>query len=47
MVLGALGPMLPRAWRINPASEIAKALVESALAPQPGEHVVASSALVG
>ena len=47
MVLGALGPMLPRAWRINPASEIAKALVEAALAPQPGEHVVASSALVG
>ena len=47
MVLGALGPMLPRAWRINPASEIAKALVEAALAPQPGEHVVASSALAG
>lgn len=46
-VLGALGPVVPRAWRINPASEIAKALVEAALAPQPGEHVVASSALVG
>lgn len=46
-VLGALGPVLPRAWRINPAGEIAKALVEAALAPQPGEHVVASSALVG
>ena len=46
-VLGALGPVLPRAWRINPASEIAKVLVEAALAAQPGEHVVASSALVG
>ncbi|WP_153676125.1 NAD-dependent dehydratase [Stenotrophomonas maltophilia] len=46
-VLGALGPLLPRAWRINPASEIAMALVEAALAPQPGEHVVTSSALVG
>ncbi|HDS1548090.1 NAD-dependent dehydratase [Stenotrophomonas maltophilia] len=46
-VLGALGPVLPRAWRINPASEIARALVEAALAPQPGEHVVASRALVG
>ncbi|KOQ56022.1 NAD-dependent dehydratase [Stenotrophomonas maltophilia] len=46
-VLGVLGPVLPRAWRINPASEIAKALVEAALAPQPGEHVVASSALAG
>jgi len=46
-VLGVLGPVLPRAWRINPAAEIAKALVEAALTPQPGEHVVASSALVG
>lgn len=46
-VLGVLGPVLPRAWRINPAAEIAKALVEAALAPQPGQHVVASSALVG
>lgn len=46
-VLGALGPVLPRAWRINPATEIARALVEATLAPQPGEHVVASSTLVG
>ena len=46
-VLGALGPVLPCAWRINPATEIARALVEAALAPQPGEHVVASSTLVG
>ncbi|TIE17243.1 NAD-dependent dehydratase [Stenotrophomonas maltophilia] len=46
-VLGALGPVLPRAWRINPASEVAKELVEAALAPHPGEHVVASSALAG
>lgn len=46
-VLGALGPALPRPWRINPASEIAKALTGAALAPQPGEHVVTSGALVG
>ncbi|WP_414612986.1 NAD(P)H-binding protein [Stenotrophomonas pavanii] len=46
-VLGALGPVLPRSWRINPAGEIARALVEAALAPHPGEHVVASRALVG
>ena len=26
-VLGALGPVLPRAWRINPAGRIAAALV--------------------
>ena len=31
VVLGALGPLLPRAWRINPASRIAEALVEAAL----------------
>ena len=46
-VLGVLGPVLPRAWRINPASGIATALVEAALAPQPGEHVVPSGALAG
>lgn len=46
-VLGVLGPLLPRAWRINPAPVIARALVEAALAPQPGEHVVPSRALVG
>ncbi|WDM63458.1 NAD-dependent dehydratase [Stenotrophomonas forensis] len=46
-VLGVLGPVLPRAWRINPAERIARALVDAALAPPPGEHVVASSALVG
>ena len=44
-VLGVLGPVLPRAWRINPASRIARALVDAALAPPPGEHVVASGAL--
>jgi len=46
-VLGVLGPVLPLAWRINPASRIARALVDAALAPPPGEHVVASSALAG
>ncbi len=46
-VLGVLGPVLPRAWRINPARRIARALVDAALAPPPGEHVVASSALAG
>ena len=46
-VLGALGPVLPCGWRSSPAPEKARALVEAALAPQPGEHVVASSTLVG
>ncbi|MCR8716856.1 NAD-dependent dehydratase [Stenotrophomonas indicatrix] len=46
-VLGVLGPVLPRGWRINPAPVIAAALVGAALAPQPGEFVVSSRALAG
>ncbi|MGV8959943.1 MAG: NAD-dependent epimerase/dehydratase family protein [Stenotrophomonas sp.] len=45
VVLGALGPLLPRAWRINPADHIAAAMVEAALAPQPGVHVIGSAQL--
>lgn len=41
-VLTALGPVLPRAWRINPASCIARAMLEAALHPQPGEHIISS-----
>ncbi|MTI72344.1 MAG: NAD-dependent dehydratase [Stenotrophomonas sp.] len=44
-VLGALGPVLPRAWRINPAGRIAAALVEAALAPAPGVRVIGSAQL--
>ncbi|WP_312345874.1 NAD-dependent dehydratase [Stenotrophomonas acidaminiphila] len=44
-VLGALGPVLPRAWRINPAGCIAAALVEAALAPAPGVRVIGSAQL--
>jgi uncharacterized protein YbjT (DUF2867 family) len=44
-VLGALGPLLPRAWRINPAENIARALIEAAIRAEPGVHVVASEAL--
>lgn len=46
-VLGALAPVLPRAWRINPAERIAAALVEAALAPRPGVQVVGSAQLAG
>lgn len=46
VVLGALAPVLPRAWRINPATRIAEALVEAALNPQPGVHIVGSAELV-
>jgi uncharacterized protein YbjT (DUF2867 family) len=45
-VLGALAPVLPKAWRINPAGRIADALVEAALAPQPGVRVIGSAQLV-
>jgi len=47
VVLGTLGPVLPRAWRINPAPVIAGTMVEAALAPVPGERVIGSAQLVG
>jgi uncharacterized protein YbjT (DUF2867 family) len=46
-VLGPLGPMLPKAWRINPAHAIAQALLQAALAPAPGVSVIASDKLTG
>lgn len=46
VVLGALGPILPRGWRINPAPKIAGALVEAAVSARPGVHVVSSRDLV-
>lgn len=45
VVLGALAPVLPRGWRINPATHIADVLVQAALQPQPGVQVVGSAAL--
>ena len=45
-VLGALAPILPRRYRINPASTIARVLVDAAAAAIPGRHVVPSEALV-
>ena len=41
-VLGLLGPVLPRAWRISPAEHIARALLAAALAAEPGHHIVSS-----
>lgn len=46
VVLGTLAPVLPRAWRINPATRVAEALVEAALNPQPGVRIVGSAELV-
>ncbi|MGI2032179.1 NAD-dependent dehydratase [Rhizobium panacihumi] len=46
-VLKALGPILPRRWRINPAPVIARALLEHAIAAKPGVSVVLSQDLTG
>ncbi|AQV98428.1 NAD-dependent dehydratase [Cupriavidus necator] len=43
--LTLLGPVLPRRWRLNPASQIAKALLASAKGAAPGVHVVTSDRL--
>jgi uncharacterized protein YbjT (DUF2867 family) len=45
VVLGALGPVLPRAWRINPAENIVAAMLEAALEPRPGVQVIDSAQL--
>lgn len=45
-VLRTLHPLLPTKWRINPAERIADALLDAALDPPAGVHVVASDALV-
>lgn len=46
VLLSILGPVLPRAWRINPAGRIAAAMIEAAIARTPGTHVVTSAELV-
>ncbi|MBB3343442.1 uncharacterized protein YbjT (DUF2867 family) [Luteimonas sp. RC10] len=45
VVLGALGPLLPPRWRINPALRIAAALLDAAIHARPGVHVVGSERL--
>jgi len=45
LALRIAGPLLPRAWRINPADRIAAAMLAAALAAEPGVHTVASSQL--
>lgn len=46
-VLGTLGPLLPRAWRISPAPRIAQALLQAARQPAPGVRVVSAAELAG
>lgn len=45
IVLGALGPILPRSLRINPPERIAKAMLDAAIAGRPGRRVIAASEL--
>ncbi|CAN5397054.1 hypothetical protein BH11PSE4_BH11PSE4_07520 [soil metagenome] len=44
-VLGVLGPLLPRRFRICPAERIADALIEAAVAGAPGVHVIEAEQL--
>lgn len=45
-VLKVLGPLLPKKWRVNPADNIAQALLEAAIIARQGVHIVGSEALV-
>lgn len=46
VALEALGPVLPRRLRIDPADNIARALLEAAIGGRPGVHVVGAAELV-
>lgn len=43
--LTALGPVLPRRWRICPAQAIARAMLDAALHARPGVHVLPAEVL--
>lgn len=45
-LLKLFGPLFPRRWRLNPAKNIARALLEAAIASKPGRHVVPAEDLV-
>lgn len=45
-MLRLAGPLLPKRWRLNPAANIARALLDAALAPQPGVHIVPAERMV-
>jgi uncharacterized protein YbjT (DUF2867 family) len=46
VAVGALGRLLPKRLRLNPAENIAKALLDAALRADAGVHVIGSDALV-
>lgn len=45
IVLRALGPILPKRMRVNPAERIAAALVDAALQARPGKQVIGAESL--
>jgi uncharacterized protein YbjT (DUF2867 family) len=45
-VLGVLGPMLPRRYRLVPAENIATALIDAAVHAKTGRHIVPAEAMV-
>lgn len=45
LLLGAVGPLLPRRWRLNPPERIASVMLEAALRPAAGFQVVSSQQL--
>lgn len=45
-VVRAIGPLLPRRWRVNPADNIARALLESAVRAEIGRRLITSADLV-
>jgi uncharacterized protein YbjT (DUF2867 family) len=44
--LGALGSLVPKRWRVNPAPTIARAMLDAAVRAEPGLHVIPSDRLV-
>ena len=47
VVLSALAPLLPRRYRISPATAIADALIEAAVDGAPGVHIIEAERLSG
>lgn len=45
-LLSAVGFMLPKRWRVNPAATIARAMIDAAVRAEPGTHVITSDRLI-
>lgn len=46
LALKRLGPVLPKAWRINPAARIAEVLLDAALGDRTGTKIIGSAEMV-